>query len=162
MLLAREIMSREVSCILEDTKLHSAFSIMQENCIRHLPVVNSKEEIVGMLSEGDILLNSDKVGEQLHFKNISVKKVMTRDVITCYPSSSLGVVAATMLACKIDAVPVVSGKKVVGIITTADFLDLFCIDEELNGKPVMPLSFARHNERGKVAHLYNTLHVMTH
>ena len=51
--------------------------------------------------------------------------MMTRKVLCCRAKHSLADVAATMIACKIDCLPVVEHKKILGIITTTDILHLY-------------------------------------
>ena len=65
----------------------------------------------------------EKITEKLN--KIKVKDVMTRSVITTTEDETLSDLADLLIKTKISGVPVVDGeKKIVGIITTTDFLDL--------------------------------------
>ncbi len=51
----KEIMVGEVVTIKEDTPIREAVSILAENRFRALPVVNSKQELVGIVTTHDII-----------------------------------------------------------------------------------------------------------
>lgn len=147
----KRIMSSRVISVQEHQTLYEAYELMRQFDIRHLPVVERKtKKLNGLLSEGDILLHCNRRGEKLLVSNkILVGDVMSRDVVFCYPSSQVSNVAATMIAAKIDCIPVIEGenKKVIGIITTTDLLDEICINEELNGEQVRPFKYNNPNRR---------------
>jgi CBS domain-containing protein len=49
-----EVMTVDVVCCREETKLDEARSVFKNRRIRHLPVVNERRELVGMISIGDL------------------------------------------------------------------------------------------------------------
>ncbi|MBP3193754.1 CBS domain-containing protein [Natronogracilivirga saccharolytica] len=51
----RDIMTRQVMCVTEDYELHECMRIMSEKKIRHLPVIDDKRNVTGMISIGDIV-----------------------------------------------------------------------------------------------------------
>lgn len=127
MLKAKDAMSEDVIWTRPHHKLQGALQLMQEFKIRHLPVLNERDQIVGLLSEGDILLSGHFEKRQLKLPpNTIVNQAMSRNVITCFPSSPLEDVASTMISYKINCLPVVQANLLVGIITTSDILSLFC------------------------------------
>ena len=56
-----ELMSPRVECVFEDEGLDEVLAKMQESQIRRLPVLNDVEQLVGMLSLGDLAAKSDPV-----------------------------------------------------------------------------------------------------
>ncbi|MFH1785820.1 MAG: CBS domain-containing protein [Candidatus Micrarchaeota archaeon] len=50
-----EIMSRPLRVVKPDTTIEDAAKAMRENRIKRLPVVNDDNELIGILSEGDIM-----------------------------------------------------------------------------------------------------------
>jgi len=50
-----EVMSSPLRVVKPETSLEDASSAMQENRIKRLPVVNDNNELIGVLSEGDIM-----------------------------------------------------------------------------------------------------------
>jgi CBS domain-containing protein len=52
---AKEIMSKPLKVVRPDTKLEDAARRMQQYGLKRFPVVNENNELVGMISEGDIM-----------------------------------------------------------------------------------------------------------
>jgi acetoin utilization protein AcuB len=134
-------MSRKVVTIPPHTSILRAMEVMHENSIRHLPVVK-QDDLVGLVTEGDLRQASllsmvDKV---------SIEDVMIKNPFTISPEASIEEAAKIIYLHKIGGLPVVKGKKVVGIITIVDLLGSFIqllgilksssrIDVVLGGKP---------------------------
>lgn len=51
----REIMSRDVKCVTEDFTMQECMAIMSDKRIRHLPVIDKKRQLIGIISIGDIV-----------------------------------------------------------------------------------------------------------
>ena len=117
---AEYAMTRNIVCVRPDDTVADALELMQEWCIRHLPVVDD-EELVGILSDRDLIrVEADGV----------VEDCMTRKPIVCKTTTSLVEVAEIMLDEKIDSIPVVdSDGELAGLITSSDFLQ-FVVDRE--------------------------------
>ncbi len=147
----KDVMTSEVVWVSPEVSLHDAFQKMRKNDIRHLPVISRKNKnIIGMLSEGDIILYLQKNGPSLEMDSrVLVGDAMSKDVVFCYPNSKAVNVAATMITAKIDSVPVIDAKTdhLVGIITTTDLLDEMCLRFELDGGNIRPLKYKNPNSR---------------
>lgn len=141
MSLVKSIMTPKVFCLnLKDTLLE-AYEIMKTCQVTHIPVLAEKR-VVGMVSRGDILLHANYRDNNLEFSDIPITDVMSRSVVTCLPSATIANVAATMLCCKIEAIPVVNvDGELTGIVTSTDLLDYLCMLEEEAGGNVMPFDF---------------------
>ena len=64
--LVREIMSHDVKFIFQDDSVEDAAQMMSEYQVRRLPVVDSDEQLVGIVSLGDLAISDDKAaGEAL-------------------------------------------------------------------------------------------------
>jgi CBS domain-containing protein len=59
---ARDVMTKNVVCCSEDDDIADAIHVMEKKHIRRLPVTDSKKDVIGMLSLGDI---SHKVRKDL-------------------------------------------------------------------------------------------------
>ncbi len=88
--------------------------------IRHLPVVDERHRVIGILSNRDLM----RVGRKKR-KELRVGDVMTRDVATVRPFTPAHKAATIMLERKINSLPVVGDEEqLVGIVTATDFLTI--------------------------------------
>jgi acetoin utilization protein AcuB len=134
------IMKTDLVTVSPDDTLDDAYRLMQEGGMRHLPVIEF-EELVGLLSEGDILLRATLDHATVAVPAIPVREAMSKDLVTCRPSTRLAEAAETMLTCKLACVPVTEMSRLVGIVTASDFLELVCLHEEEIEGPALPLDF---------------------
>ena len=101
--------------------------------IRHLPVVTDKGSLVGVISDRDIkkvlgprrTKHTQKDGTVYSVSSRKVRTIMRRQPVTIGPNEQATVAAAIMVKRKIGALPVISNKKLVGIITATDVLKAF-------------------------------------
>ncbi|MFQ5840155.1 MAG: CBS domain-containing protein [Candidatus Methylomirabilales bacterium] len=108
--------------------LRTAWRVIRERRIRHLPVVE-RGRLVGIVTDRDIrqALPSRAVGLELHeiphlTEKVRIWEVMTRVVVTVSPEALIEEVARLLLEYRIGGLPVVKGERLVGIITKADLL----------------------------------------
>jgi CBS domain-containing protein len=110
----------DVVSIYEDQTVYEAIKFLVENNIGAVLVRNGKEEIVGLISERDILREGEQRCEKL--KEIPVKNVMTRDLIVCEPGHTLEYAEQVMVKNRIRHLPVISNHKLVGILSMRDIV----------------------------------------
>jgi acetoin utilization protein AcuB len=129
---AEQAMTRNVVCVKPDDTAAEALEIMQEWSIRHLPVVEN-DQLVGILSDRDLVrIDLDA----------AVSEYMTEEPITCSTTTSLAAAAETMLAEKIDCLPVLDNDEdLAGLITVSDFLELVIEREQMMLSRPIPFSF---------------------
>jgi CBS domain-containing protein len=150
MMLVKGAMTKKPVVCTPESTLREATAIMREHHIGGLPVMEGTE-LVGILTESDLisLLKSEQVSEDLwlpspfeiieipireyinwektkhalrNIGDMQVKKVMTRRVITATEEMDVEEAAALMLKEGVARLPVLRGKKLVGIITRADII----------------------------------------
>jgi CBS domain-containing protein len=141
MLYARNLMHSPVSTVGIDDTLHAAISCMQRQQVSGLPVVDHDGQVVGMLTEGDLLrraeLGTEKVRtswldffvssgaraeEYTHAHSQLVADVMTRGAIVIAPELPLEEVVRLMQSRHVKRLPVVDGKTLVGIVSRHDLM----------------------------------------
>jgi CBS domain-containing protein len=74
--------------------------------------------VVGIVSERDVVRRLDERGAEL--LHAPVSDIMTTAVVTCEPSEGVDSLAATMTERRIRHMPVVTGGKLVGIVSIGD------------------------------------------
>jgi acetoin utilization protein AcuB len=103
--------------IARDRSLASARRMMLDNNIRHLPVVE-KDQVVGILSERDLLLVEALPG--VNPTDVRVDEAMVEDPFAVSADAPLADVAETLVERKIGSAVVVEGDRVIGVFTTID------------------------------------------
>jgi CBS domain-containing protein len=120
----RDVMSTDLVTVDKDHNLRDVLALMRKHNITKLPVVNAGE-LVGVVTDGKIV---DKLGRQ-HNKGIQVttlhaSSVMEKDFMVAHPDENLSALLADVGKPGLTMVPVVQGKKLVGVVTKADLLRL--------------------------------------
>jgi CBS domain-containing protein len=70
----------------------------------------------------------------LRVPEIAVAEVMSSELVTCEADTSVSELARIMTQRKVDAIPIVRGLKLVGLVTSTDLMALL-IDEERVSPP---------------------------
>lgn len=125
-----ELMTKNVIAARDTDSLETAFQIMIDNNVRHVPVVNDEDELVGVISERDLLritVDDDlkiAVTEQggQFLADVAVQRAMSVEPETASEDMALADACQTMLDNKFDCLPVVRGQSLIGILTTADIV----------------------------------------
>lgn len=149
MVKVREVMSSPVTSITPDTLVKDAAAMLAERNVSGVPVVEN-DTVVGVFSEIDVLrsIKTTKKDLRLVFPSISslgiafqeevtqreileayeevgntpVKDVMSKNVVTVSPDIALNEAIVLMVEHKIQRLPVVEDKKLVGIVTRGDII----------------------------------------
>jgi CBS-domain-containing membrane protein len=144
MLTAKDIMTREVCSVREETDLKELAALFVEHNYKTLPVVDEAGSLVGIVSQTD-LIEQDK---PLHIptvislfdwviylespkafvdevRKVSARKVggiCAREVVTCTPDTPIEEVASLMVEHKIHLLPVLDGTRLVGVVARLDII----------------------------------------
>lgn len=129
-----DVMTSDLITIHPKEPMTEVDKIFREYEIHHIPVVDEDYSIVGMLSKSDYLrtlhgLTLFKVAKaeaynEAMLRSLLVEEVMTRQVAQIRPDAQLSLAADMLLENLFHALPVVEGKRLVGIVTTFDLLKL--------------------------------------
>ena len=151
-MLTQDIMNHPVATIQATAPIHEAFAQMHEHTIRHLPVLDAKGRLVGIVTDRDIRYATSALADEPVARNETVRTVMSSPPITAGPRDPVEEAARTLRSERIGALPVVEGDALVGIITGTDLLDAVL---RLTGleKPGSRLAVALPDEPGRLAAL---------
>jgi len=121
MLPLKSIMTIGVITVKSDTPIYEALYLLSKNKISGIPVVDDEEQVIGVLSEKDVL-------KILFDKKLDVKSTvddyMSRDIICFSEEDSAIDVCKFFIRSNIRRVPIIKGNKLVGIISRADIIPL--------------------------------------
>ena len=125
----RDLMSHPVRTLERNDILSNADSVMRNERIRHLPVLDDAGRLVGIISQRDLFLNAlvralgyGTMARDRSFRSIAVKEVMTEDVVTTTPETPITAAAQMMVDRKIGCLPVVESNALVGILSESDIV----------------------------------------
>jgi CBS domain-containing protein len=109
-----------VATIQRDATVAEAVDILNRKRIGALVVSDDGERVDGILSERDIVIALAVHGEDLLSRPVG--DIMTRTVITCDPSDTVGVLMAEMTNRRIRHFPVVAAGRLCGIVSIGDLV----------------------------------------
>lgn len=123
----KEIMTREVNVLSDKDSIEDAVPEMIKRGVGALPVIDSQEKIVGIVSERDfVMLMAGILTDEL------VEEYMTDNVITTTPGTRIEGASKIMVRNKFRRIPVVGEErktphpekdKIVGIVTATDIME---------------------------------------
>jgi len=124
-----ELMTAEPRAVHAGDPLVSAYDIMSTLHCRHVPVVNREGELIGMISERDLLrVAMDRQDESTYFsirkqlEDQTVETVMVTGIEVAYPDDPIRDAAQKMFENKFGCLPIIEGGRLVGILTEGDFV----------------------------------------
>ncbi len=119
-----------VATIAPDASLTELVDALAEHRIGAMVVSTDGTHIVGIVSERDIVraLRTDggvpsfRESRLIHLDRVQVAEIMTREVRTCTPGTSIDEVMTVMTAGRIRHLPVLEGDELVGIVSIGDIV----------------------------------------
>ncbi len=131
-MLVRDRMSSDPITITPTISFPEGFRIMRERGIRHLPVVDERGKLIGIVTQTDLLHASPSTATTLSvfemsylLANLHVREVMSSPVITVSEEAPLEEAARLMVEKKIGCLPVMRDGDLVGMITETDIFETF-------------------------------------
>jgi len=147
----KDAMTKDVVVCTSTTTIREAVALLRKHHIGGLPVLEGTE-LVGILTESDLisLLETERISDDLwlpspfeiieipvreminwektkhalrNIGDMPVKKAMTHRLVTATEEMSVEEAAALMLKEGVARLPVLRGKKLVGILTRADIIN---------------------------------------
>ncbi len=148
---ASDVMAINVITVAPTASVREVATLLLNHHISALPVVDGEGLLVGIISEGDLVrraeLDTDhrrswwldllagRTNEKLALEYVKsharrVEDVMTRDVVTAEPGTSLRDIAALLEKKSIKRVPIVENGKLVGIVSCANLIQALATTTE--------------------------------
>jgi len=132
------LMSTDLFTVRPDDLVDLAASVMEWRHIRHVPVEDDEGRLVGLISHRDLLRLLAQGMLSRSAKEVTVKEIMIRDLMTIAPETPTLEALTIMRKRKIGCLPVVENDRLIGIVTAYDFLSLSAgiIESQLRGSAV--------------------------
>lgn len=135
----KEIMTVKLVTVSPETTAREIKRLFERNSFHHLPVLDKREKLVGMVSREDfyklayvLSLDSEQADDsQPSYDSIEAAQMMTKYPLALDPDDTIGLAADIILANKFHALPILDDDKLVGIITSHDLLKYSFDDSKL-------------------------------
>jgi CBS domain-containing protein len=138
---ALDVMVRDVVTVKPDEAVAEAVRLLAEHDVSALPVVDDKENVVGIISEAD-LVHREEIGtekqrpwwleavtpastlaeEFAKSHGRRVEEVMSTDVVSASEDTTLGEIATLLERHRIKRVPILRSGKLVGIVSRSNLI----------------------------------------
>jgi acetoin utilization protein AcuB len=122
MIRAKYIMCKKSSVTKDATGRDIVFKLMASGC-PGLPVVNEGSEVIGMVTMCDMLAASKEKGEAIN--DIKAEDVMSKVPVTADADTPLDELSKMMVEHNYSVVPIVKGKKLLGIVSGREIVDTY-------------------------------------
>jgi CBS domain-containing membrane protein len=127
--LVRDLMTERVFTLKAKDDLAALYDLMDSRHVRHVPVVDSDGEIIGLVTDRDLSRSALGAVEELPLsverdilRRRRVRDIMATEPDVIEPDATLREAAEMLLENKVGCLPVVEGLHLVGILTEADFV----------------------------------------
>lgn len=144
MLTARDIMTRDIITVTEESTIKELARILTSNQISGVPVIDDSGKLVGVVTESDLIFqtkkvhiptvitildsvfyleNPDKMGDEMKkMAGSKVKDILTSSPVTVTEETQLDEIATIMSEKNIHTLPVVNKDILVGVIGQKDII----------------------------------------
>jgi CBS-domain-containing membrane protein len=138
---ASDVMTSDVITVGPDARVLEVAETLLTHRISGVPVVGERGELVGIVSEGDLMRRAEthterrrawwleafvrsttRADDYVHANAQKVTDIMTRNVVTATPDTPLGEIAALLERHHIKRAPIVRDGKVIGIVSRANLI----------------------------------------
>lgn len=129
MITVTEIMTPNPVTLSAEASLRDALDLMQEKRIRHIPIIDAQERLVGLVTQRDLLAARESnltrmPAEQMLAQETQrlVSDFMSTEVTSVSPRAGVKEAARYILQRKYGCLPVIDQNQLVGIVTDHDFV----------------------------------------
>lgn len=129
MLRVRDCMTQDVTTLGPHDSAAEAWALCRRLKIRHIPVVEEGNRLLGLVSDRDLRDVSPAMGggfapsdRQDALGRVALESVMTRDLEVAHPLDTIDHAARRIYDLRIGCLPVVADGELAGIITSSDMM----------------------------------------
>lgn len=125
----KDLMQTDVVTLRMTDTLEVADTFMRMGLIRHLPIVDADNQLVGLVAQADLLKASASlvlpligITEKEGLGTVAIHDVMVTNITTITPDAEIVEAVDLLAAGRLGCLPVVENSCLVGILTETDCL----------------------------------------
>ena len=163
---AKDVMTHNVITVNPETTVENIAKVLLDNRISAVPVVTQDQQILGIVSEGDLMRrpeidtersrswwldfvrgSQENAADYIKTHGLAAEQIMTKQITTVEEHTPLGEIAQLLEKKHIKRVPVVKSNKLVGIVSRANILQSLATHKSTLSQPT---SIDDQNLRSKI------------
>lgn len=113
-----DVMTKDVMTCKVDDKLSVCADMMRQLNVGFMPVVDSSQSLVGVITDRDIAIRA--VAQNVDLANARVGEFITQDPVAIGPNISVEDAADIMAECQIRRLAVLDKGKLIGVVALGD------------------------------------------
>lgn len=158
-MIIEEIMVSEVATLSKEHTVEDAVQLMKEKRIKHIPIVDEEQQLIGLVTDRDIKEATPPVfyceGHQEVYQQ-KLESIMKTELITGHPLDFVEEASAVFYENRIGCLPIVRANRLVGIVTQTDLLHTLV---ELTGahQPGSQIEIRVRNKMGMLFRLFSDI-----
>ena len=148
MMTLSEIMTEHPFTLGPENSVKQAMDLMQQERIRHIPIVDEQHHLLGLVTLTDILATRESKlllispeREAEFTDSVQLDEIMTRQVASVDPHAGIKEAEIYMQRHRYGCLPVLKGRKLIGIVTESDFIAVAINLLELMEEQEPPIDF---------------------
>ncbi|MDP8212762.1 MAG: CBS domain-containing protein [Candidatus Zapsychrus exili] len=122
---AKDIMTTSVITVKSDTTIKDAINMLIEIQISGLIVLDDNNDVLGVVTEKDLIVAYDFLGTT----KVAISDFVCRDIISANEDTPIEEISRLFVQRNIKRVPVVDGKRLVGVVSRRDVLKCILLEE---------------------------------
>ena len=116
-MIVKDLMSTGISCVTKDTSPEQIAKVMKQEDVGVIPVCNDTGEVLGMVTDRDLVLRTLAQGTE---DQATAEDVMSTNIVSASPDMSTHHAALLLAKHQIRRLPVTQNNKLVGMLSMAD------------------------------------------
>ncbi|MFA6695823.1 MAG: CBS domain-containing protein, partial [Sphaerochaeta sp.] len=124
-------MTRNPVTATPDMSIAEASTLMKQEKVHRLPVLDKEKRLVGIITEKDILYATPSPATSLSIhemayllSKLTVKKLMSKNVVSITKDTTVEEAARMMVDQDLSSLPVLEGQQLIGIVTKSDMFKI--------------------------------------
>lgn len=149
-MLVSELMTREVATVRTDTSVNDVARLMSQKGVSGVPVLDAQDQVVGIVTELDLIVRNGRLeipaflqifdfvlplelpghlrDHLRHMLGTRAEDVMTKDIHTVAPTTTVEDLVHQMVSRRANPVPVIEQGRLVGIVSRSDLVRMMATD----------------------------------